>query len=41
MFVNGNQSLVFLIFIILEAKVLEPKVFSSSEFHFIYKDLSI
>ena len=33
MFVNGNQSLVFLIFIILETKV-----FSSSEFHFIYMD---
>ena len=27
MFVNGNQSLVPLIFIILEAKVLEAKVF--------------
>ena len=38
MFVNGNQSLIFLMFIILKAKVLEAKVFSSSEFHFIYTD---
>ena len=34
MFVNGNQSFVFLIFIILGAN----KFFSSSEFYFIYKD---